>query len=113
MDGIIDEVIGHEGEWFREGDDILRITQYDTLRVKGRVNLNHATQREIFGKTATITAPPLGKEAPLTFTGKVTYARQTVEADNHYIIFVEVKNQLKDGYWLLNPGRYVDLKIKL
>jgi len=111
--GIVDAIYGHEGMWFREGSEILKITQYDTLLIHGKVNIHHAPPRKIDGKTVTVFAPPIGKEEGQMFTGKVTYVSQTIEGDNHYKIHVEVKNQLKDGYWLLNPGRYVDLQIKL
>ncbi len=113
VNGIVDEMYGHEGEWFREGDKILKITQYDTLRVNGRINLNHATARMVAGKSVSVIAAPIGNEQPMTFTGKVVFASQTIEADGHYNILVEVKNQIKDGYWLLNPGRFVDMKIQL
>ena len=113
VDGIVDEIWGHEGMWFREGEKILKITQYDTLKVKGKVNIQHATPRMIDGKTVDVIAEPLGNELPLQFKGKVTFASQTIEGDGHFNILVEVKNELKDGYWLLNPGRFVELRIKL
>ncbi|MCL2305557.1 MAG: HlyD family efflux transporter periplasmic adaptor subunit [Planctomycetaceae bacterium] len=113
INGIIDEIRGHEGMWFREGDPILKITQYDTLWVKAKVNINHATPRMINGKTVEVIAEPLGKEPPLKFTGKVIFASQTIEGDDCFKIHVEVKNKLQDGYWLLNPGRFVELRIPL
>ncbi len=113
VNGIVDEMSGHEGEWFREGDPILKITQYDTLRVNGRINLDHATPRMVDGKSVSVVAAPIGKEPPLSFTGKVVFVSQSIEGDRHFKILVEVKNQIKDGYWLLNPGRFVDMKIQL
>jgi len=113
VDGIVDEIKGHEGMWFREGQEILVITQYDTLKIRGKINIQHATPRMVDGKSVEVIAEPLGKEPPLKFTGKVIFASQTIEGDGAFEIFVEVKNQLKDGFWLLNPGRFVELRIKL
>jgi len=113
INGIVEELYGYEGMWFREGERILRITQYDTLKIKGKINIKHATPGMVHGKTVEVVAEPLGKERSLTFTGTVTFASQTIQPDGAFDIHVEVKNQLQNGYWLLNPGRFVELRIKL
>jgi multidrug efflux pump subunit AcrA (membrane-fusion protein) len=113
IDGIVETIHGHEGMWFREGQEILRITQYHTLKVMGKVSIQHATPRMINGKTVEVIPESQGREPSPTFTGKVIFASQTIGADRAFDIHVEVKNQLQDGYWLLNPGRFVELRIKL
>jgi len=113
VDGIVEEIRGREGMWFREGQEILKITQYDPLLVKSKVNIHHATPSMIDGKSVDVIVQPLENEERLQFTGKVIFASQSIEADEHFTIHVEVKNQLKDGYWILNPGRFVELRIKL
>ena len=113
VNGIVTVLAGHEGEWFREGDKILQITQYDPLRVKGRVNINHATSRMVAGKSVTIIVPAKGPQQEMQFKGTVVFAHQDIEGDDHFSIFVEVKNELENGYWLLNPGRFVNMKIQL
>ena len=62
VNGIVTALAGHEGEWFREGDNILQITQYDPLRIKGRVNINHAIPQMLHGKSVTIIVPAKGPD---------------------------------------------------
>ena len=113
VNGIVTALAGHEGEWFREGDKILQITQYDPLRIKGRVSINHAIPQMLDGKPVTIIVPAKGPQPEMQFQGKVDVAFQDIEGDDHFTIFVEVKNELKNGYWRLNPGRFVNMKIQL
>ena len=113
VNGIVTVLAGHEGEWFREGDKILQITQYDPLRIKGRVSINHAMPQMLHGKSVTITVPAVGPQPEMQFEGKVDVAFQDIEGDEHFPIFVEVRNKLDNGYWRLNPGRFVNMKIQL
>lgn len=114
VNGIVDQMIKRKGEWFREGDQILRITQFDTLRALGRVNIDHAIPAMLANRPVTVSVKALRNQPAYELQGKVVFVNQSVEAgDEHFIIHVEIKNEKINGFWRLNPGRYVDLKIPL
>lgn len=112
INGMVAEVWGSEGEWFREGKEILRIIRLDKLRIQGRVDGKRLTQEMVDNKLVTITAPKVnGKQE--TFQGKVVYASPELLMDQHFLVHVEVDNRMENGYWLLSPGSFVELVIHL
>ncbi|MGL6226371.1 MAG: efflux RND transporter periplasmic adaptor subunit [Thermoguttaceae bacterium] len=112
INGMVAEVWGAEGEWFREGKEILRIIRLDKLRIQGRVDGKRLTQEMVDNKLVTITAPKInGKQE--TFQGKVVYASPELLMDQHFLVHVEVDNRMENGYWLLSPGSFVELVIHL
>lgn len=114
VNGIVDEMIGYPGEWFREGDNILRITQFDMVRVLGRVNIDHAIPAMLADRPVTVIMPALRHQPSYEVQGKVIFVDQTIQpGDRHFLIHVGIKNEKRNGFWLINPGLYVDLKIAL
>lgn len=115
MDGFIDEIYQNEGQWLREGDQVLHILRLDKVQVTGTINASQYTPEQIDGKTVTVDVKRPGAD-PVSLTGKIVYVRQIVESGCYYF-YADVDNQafknVQSGkdYWLLNPGALVTLTI--
>ncbi len=116
VDGFIDEIYQNEGQWVREGDEILHILRLDKVQVTGTINAEKTAPEAIDGKTVVVSVNRPGSD-PVELEGKIVYVRQVVES-GHYYFYADVENRVihndetgKD-YWLLNPGSLVTLTIK-
>lgn len=110
IDGIIDDVMKNEGEWLREGDEILKIVRYDKVQINGSIPADRYAPETIADKKVVVEVKRPGGQ-PQKLEGKVVYVRQTVES-GHYYFYADVANQANEaGYWLLNPGALVAVEI--
>ncbi|MDO5309254.1 MAG: HlyD family efflux transporter periplasmic adaptor subunit [Planctomycetia bacterium] len=110
IDGVIDDVYQNEGQWLREGDEVLRILRLDKVQVTGSVNAQTCVPEMIDGKDVRVTVERPGYEKQ-ELPGKIIYVRQVVES-GHYYFYAEVANaKTTDGYWILNPGALVTITI--
>ncbi|MBP5622802.1 MAG: HlyD family efflux transporter periplasmic adaptor subunit [Thermoguttaceae bacterium] len=116
MDGFIDEIYQNEGQWVREGDQILHILRLDKVQVTGTIDAEKFAPEDIDGKTVVVSVKRPGAD-PVDLQGTVVYVRQIVES-GHYYFYADVENQLIQSaetgkeYWLLNPGSLVTITIK-
>lgn len=110
IDGIVDDVMQDEGQWLREGDEILKIVRYDKVQINAAIPADRYAPETIADKKVVVEVKRPGAE-PQKLEGKVVYVRQTVES-GHYYFYADVANRLnKAGYWLLNPGALVTVEI--
>lgn len=116
IDGFIDEIYQNEGQWVREGDQILHILRLDKVQVAGTISASRYAPEDIDGKDVLVTVARPGSE-PVELPGKIVYVRQIVES-GHYYFYADVENQaLRNeetgkNYWILNPGALVTITIK-
>ena len=104
INGMIAKISAAEGEWLREGQEVLEIMQLDTLWVRIRVNVKEYEIRDLDGKPAAVHAAfPNGRIE--TFQGKVVFCNPSVESDDAFEVYVEVQNRRSGNFWLLQPGR--------
>lgn len=110
IDGIIDDVMQNEGQWLREGDEILKIVRYDKVQINAAIPADRYAPETIANKKVVVEVKRPGGQ-PQKLEGKVVYVRQTVES-GHYYFYADVANQKNAaGYWLLNPGALVTVEI--
>lgn len=110
LDGFIDDIMQDEGQWLREGDNILKIIRLDKVQVCGKIDANVYSPEMVDGKNVTVYVKKPGSSVKKV-DGKITYARQIVESGKFYI-YAEVKNICNEkGYWLLNPGTIVTMVV--
>ena len=110
IDGIVDDVMKNEGEWLREGDEILKIVRYDKVQINAAIPADRYAPETIADKKVIVEVKRPGGQ-PQKLEGKVVYVRQTVES-GHYYFYADVANQKNAaGYWLLNPGALVTVEI--
>ena len=111
IDGIIDDVYQNEGQWLREGDQVLRILRLDKVQITGAVDAKLFAPEAIDQKEIEVTVQRPGMQSQV-LRGKIVYVRQVVES-GHYYFYADVVNQVTDkGYWLLNPGSLVTITIR-
>ena len=112
VDGMVQQVHLHRGEWVKPGDPVLHVVQLDRLKVEGYVDFavcpssdhrsashrrSHAARRRV------------------TFKGQITFVSPLIEGVGDsalYRVKAEVENRQEDGLWLLLPGLFVDMKIQ-
>ena len=110
IDGVIDDLYVNEGEWLREGTEVLHIIRLDKVLIAGAIPEDEYAPEDVDGKEVTIFASRRGEQA-YELTGKVVYVRQLVES-GHYYFYAEVENQKTEGgYWILSPGALVRVKV--
>lgn len=111
ISGVIDDVYQNEGQWLREGDQVLRILRLDKVQVTGTVDASLYTPEMIDRKNVEVEVSRPGMDSQV-LPGKIVYVRQIVES-GHYYFYAEVENKTTpDGYWLLNPGALVTVTIR-
>lgn len=115
MDGFIDEIYQNEGQWLREGDQVLHILRLDKVQVTGAIDAERFSPEDVDGKPVVVTVTRPGYD-PIELQGKVVYVRQVVES-GHYYFYADVDNQTVKNpqtnkeYWVLNPGSLVTVEI--
>lgn len=112
VDGVVQQVIGQEGEWFREGDDILRIIRLEKVLVKADIDAKRLIPRSLYGRMVTVTATEVDGSKK-QYEGTVIFASEEQKIDQTFEVHIEVENELEQGFWLLRPGQYVDIVIHL
>ncbi|MCE9544990.1 MAG: HlyD family efflux transporter periplasmic adaptor subunit [Planctomycetia bacterium] len=111
VDGVVDELRRHVGEWVQPGEVVAHVVRIDRLRVEGFVKASEFPRSRIRGHNAIIEIEQPGS-APLTLNGKVTFVSEVCQAAGDYRIHVEVENRQVDGQWILHPGEPVNLRIE-
>ncbi len=114
MDGFIDEIYQNEGQWLREGDQVLHILRLDKVQVTGTIDAERFSPEDVDGKPVVVKVTRPGYEA-IELPGEVVYVRQVVES-GHYYFYADVENKTiatesNKSYWLLNPGSLVTVEI--
>ncbi|MDR2644152.1 MAG: HlyD family efflux transporter periplasmic adaptor subunit [Planctomycetaceae bacterium] len=113
IDGVVTKIERAEGEYVREGEPVIEITQLDTLRAVFKVNLTDCSPSQLDGKNVTVQVKKT-KEGNEIFDGKIVFIDPKVNINtNEYDIYIEIKNQESGNRWKLQPGSRVTAKIKL
>jgi|TARA_Y100000814_G_C12290058_1_gene388098 multidrug efflux pump subunit AcrA (membrane-fusion protein) len=105
------------GEFVQIGDPIVQLVRMDKLRIEGFVQLKQFLPQLIHGQPVTIEysfVDPTDADNPkksFTFTGKVSFVSNKVQAGGEYKIWAEVVNQKYKNQWILRPGVAVDMSI--
>jgi len=104
IDGMIVGINAAEGEWLREGHEVLEIMRLDTLWVRVRANVNEYERSDLDGKQAVIQVTlPNGRTE--TFQGMVVFCHPKSDTDDAFEVDIEVQNRRVGNFWLLQPGR--------
>ena len=113
IDGMVVECTAKEGEWFREGDKMIRIVPLDKLYIRGRVDATRLTTGMLFGKQVTVRAQMVDGRVE-EFTGVVDFASPELQlATKEFFIHANVDNRRENGSWLLRINDRVDMIIHL
>ena len=111
-DGIVDEVHRHTGDWVQPGDPVLRLVRMDRLRIKCYLNAADYSPNEVMGRPVAVTVK-LAHDVTNKFTGKIAGVSPLVEANNQFLVWAEVENKKRNGYWVLRAGMVAQMEIDM
>jgi len=104
IDGMIVKINAAEGEWLREGHEVLEIMRLDTLWIRVSASVKEYEISDLDGKQAAVQlALPNGRIE--TFRGVVVFCNPKVDSSDRFEVYVEVQNRRAGNFWLLQPGR--------
>jgi macrolide-specific efflux system membrane fusion protein len=109
LDGEVEEVIPHEGEWLQPGDQLARLIRTDRLYVEGYVDAARWNPADIRDRPVTVESRLAGGQAE-TFRGRIFNVKPRMESGNYRVV-AEVDNRQSDGEWLLRAGQFVTMTI--
>jgi macrolide-specific efflux system membrane fusion protein len=99
VDGIVVEVVRHEGEWVEPGEKVIRIVRIDRLRAEGLIHIRHVTE-QLKGAAATVSVAVPG-QSEVRSTGQVVFVSPEVNPVNGLVRisveFVNRQNRLRPG----------------
>ena len=104
IDGMIVKINAAEGEYLREGQEVLEIMRLDTLRVRVLASVKEYVVSDFDSKQAVVQlALPNGRTE--AFRGSVVFCDPNVDSADWFAVYVEVQNRRVGNFWLLQPGR--------
>jgi multidrug resistance efflux pump len=109
VDGVIHELLKHQGEWVRQGEPILKITRMDKLVVEGFLDAREIAPHVVSGASVMVTIS-MAKDQPAQFEGLVIeHPAPKLELDGKFPVWVEIANRLVKDHqgqerWLIRPG---------
>ncbi|MDR1477623.1 MAG: HlyD family efflux transporter periplasmic adaptor subunit [Planctomycetaceae bacterium] len=114
IDGIVTKIEHAEGEYVREGEPVMEITQLDTLRAVCKIGVEYFSINQLEGKNVIVQVKKKNNNNPETFNGKIVFVNpQIVHASDEYEVYIEIKNQKIENNWKLQPGSRIIVKLKL
>lgn len=109
LDGEVEEVFPHEGEWLQPGDPLARIVTVDRLYVEGFVDSARFGPAELRGRPVTVEVT-LDNDRVEQFEGQILKIKHRVEGGSYRVV-ADVKNRQTGGEWLLRAGQIVRMTI--
>ncbi|MEC7566648.1 MAG: HlyD family efflux transporter periplasmic adaptor subunit [Planctomycetota bacterium] len=117
LDGEVERRYKDVGEWVQVGDPIFQVVRMDRLRIEGFVTIQQQLPQLLMGRPVTVTytiVDPTGgqpEKKVFTFSGKIQFVSNKVEAGGEYKVWAEVENQQYKGQWILRPGVTLDMSV--
>jgi macrolide-specific efflux system membrane fusion protein len=113
IDGIVDHVMVHVGEWVQPGQPVMELVRVDRLRVEAFLNAYEVSPREVEGRQVVIEVP-VGSGKTEQFRGHIEFVSSQVVADGAYRVWMEFDNRKDaDGHWVVRPGLTATMKVDL
>lgn len=109
LDGEVEEVFPHEGEWLQPGEPLARIITTDRLYVEGFVDASLFGPASLRGRPVTVKVT-LNNGRVESFEGRIFKIKHRVEGGSYRVV-AEVKNRQDGGEWLLRAGQIVRMTV--
>jgi macrolide-specific efflux system membrane fusion protein len=109
LDGEVEEVFPHEGEWLQPGEPLARVITIDRLYVEGFVDATRFGPASLRGRPVTVEAR-LDNGRTEAFEGRIFKIKHRVEGGSYRVV-AEVKNRQESDEWLLRAGQIVRMTI--
>jgi multidrug efflux pump subunit AcrA (membrane-fusion protein) len=112
LDGQVQKIKSHVGEWLQTGQTVLCIVQMDVLRAEVFLKPSEYAPAEVIQRPVTISAD-LARGRSVTFPGQIVFVDPKIRPDGKYLVRAEVTNRKENDQWLLRPGMKAQMTIKL
>ncbi len=120
IDGFVNEVYKHVGEWCQPGDPVLELVRMDRLEIEGFVFAADVSPAAVLGKPVDVVVQLAGGgtykgTSKITFaspvlegSGRIRQFRVSTEIDNE-----RVPNEKGESSWLIQPGTEAEMIIHI
>jgi multidrug efflux pump subunit AcrA (membrane-fusion protein) len=112
IDGVIEDLAKHQGEWMQPGDMLAHVLRTDTLRVEGYIDAAKWDPAEVRDRPVTVSVT-LANGRQEQFTGRIVFVSERVESGGDYRVYADVPNRRAGpaGEWLLRAGQAAKMTI--
>jgi multidrug efflux pump subunit AcrA (membrane-fusion protein) len=110
IDGVVEKVHLHKGEWVQPGEPVVHVVQLDKLKVEGEFDIKQYSPGQLMNRPVMVEAELQGRK--VQFEGRITFVRPLLDGrGRNYVVKAEVENRFDKGHPLLMPGLYVDMTV--
>jgi multidrug efflux pump subunit AcrA (membrane-fusion protein) len=112
IDGVVEDLAKHQGEWMQPGDMLVHVLRTDTLRVEGYIDAAKWDPAEVRDRPVTVSVT-LANGRTEQFTGRIAFVSERVESGGDYRVYADVPNRrgVPSGEWLLRAGQTAKMTI--
>ena len=112
IDGVVEDLAKHRGEWMQPGDMLVHVLRTDTLRVEGYVDAAKWDPGEVRGRPVTVEVT-LANGRTERFAGRIVFVSDKVESGGDFRVYADVPNRRAEttGEWLLRAGQAARMTI--
>ena len=103
LDGQVQKINRHEGEWVQAGEPVMHVVQVNSLFVEGFLNIAEFAPEEVNGRPVTVKVV-FARGRTETFKGNIVFVDPMVEAGGQYKVRARVDNREELNQWLLRPA---------
>src|SRR5262249_14164759 len=112
IEGVVQKIYAHMGEWVKPGDTVVRIIRMDRLRVEGYLDKDKLSPVDVADRPVSVQVV-LANGRKVQFPGKIVFVDPEIQGDHDYEVRAEVENRKENGHWLLRPGLPATMTIQL
>jgi RND family efflux transporter MFP subunit len=111
IEGVVQKIYAHLGEWVKPGDTVIRLIRMDRLRVEGYLDKDKYSPSEV-AEHPVIVEVVLANGRKVQFPGKIVFVDPEIQGEHEYEVRAEVDNRQENGHWLLRPGLSATMTIQ-
>jgi multidrug efflux pump subunit AcrA (membrane-fusion protein) len=103
IDGVVQEIRQHQGEWVKPGDTVVRVIRMNQLSVAGSLKSDAYNPGDLIDQPVKVQVMlPGGRTVDVP--GKVVFVSSEVDVSGRFKVVAQVDNPNEKGQWLLRPG---------
>lgn len=117
LDGEVERIDKHVGEWMQAGDRLAHVVRRDVCRVESFIKAAEWDPDEIMGREVTVVVS-LERGRRETFQGRIVFVSSEDKTEGEYRVYAEVANRRDptppaggEGSWLLRAGQKATMTI--
>lgn len=111
IEGVVQKIYAHVGEWVKPGDTVIRLIRMDRLRVEGYLDKDKYSPAEVAQRPVIVEAV-LANGRKVQFPGKIVFVDPEIQGEHEYEVRADVDNRQENGHWLLRPGLSATMTIQ-